>query len=201
MGEIYELTDFNPKGSNIKKTQIILTETKRSYKNYINSLRYRYNKKNHFLPNYVISKTGEIYNILKPNEYSEFMGDSTIDRNAIIIAIENYGWLKKNPLENTYVNWIGDIYKKEAYEKKWRDQLFWDPHNETQITKLSELIIELCENFKIPNKCVGHNVRYDQVKNFSGVVTRSNFDFIHKDVNPSFDFKLLKKLIRDDESI
>ncbi len=73
MGEIYELTDFNPKGSNIKKTQIILTETKRSYKNYINSLKYRYNKKNPFLPNYVISKTGEIYNILKPNEYSEFI--------------------------------------------------------------------------------------------------------------------------------
>ena len=51
MGDLYDLTDFKPKGSNSKKTQIILTETKRSYRDYINSLRYRYNKNNPYLPN------------------------------------------------------------------------------------------------------------------------------------------------------
>jgi len=56
MEVVYELTDFNPVGVNDKKTQIILTDTKRGVKNYIQSLRYRYNKKNPYIPNYVISK-------------------------------------------------------------------------------------------------------------------------------------------------
>jgi hypothetical protein len=29
------------------------------------------------------------------------------------------------------------------------------------------------------------------------VVSKSNYDFSHKDVNPSFDFKLLKELLDD----
>jgi hypothetical protein len=201
MEDHYELTDFKPIGLNVKKTQIILTETKRDYRNYINSLRYRYNKKNPYLPNYVISKDGDIYEIMEPERYSLFMGKENIDKRSIIIAIENLGWLKKNPLENSYVNWVGDIYKKDAVEKKWRDEFFWDPHNEELIVKISKLVTDLCEKFNIPKKCLGDNVRHEGVENFRGVVTRSNFDFIHKDVNPSFNFKLLKKLVENDEPI
>ena len=124
MGNLYELAEFKEKGVNNKKKQIILTDTKRDYKNYINSLRYRYNKENPYLPNYLITKDGDIYRILEPEKYSDFMNDDNIDKNSIVIAIENNGWLKKNPLDNTYVNWIGDIYKKEVYEKKWRDYFF-----------------------------------------------------------------------------
>jgi len=54
MGELYELVDFNPIGVNNNKKQIILTDTKRNYVDYINSLRYRYNKKTPYLPKYVI---------------------------------------------------------------------------------------------------------------------------------------------------
>ena len=201
MENLYDLTDFNYLGSNIKKKQIILTETKRSLRNYINGLKYRYNKKNPYLPNYVIDKTGHLYQIMRPENYSNFMGKKNIDENAIIISIENYGWLKKNALDNTFVNWVGDIYKKEVYEKKWRDYFFWDPHQEIQINKLSELIIQLCDDFNIPKKCIGHNVKQEGVENFSGIVTKSNFNFIYKDVNPSFDFKLLKKNIENDEPI
>ena len=63
----YKLADFNPIGVNDKKTQIVLTDTKRNVKNYIQALRYRYNKKNPYLPNYVISKDGTIYKIMEPN--------------------------------------------------------------------------------------------------------------------------------------
>jgi N-acetyl-anhydromuramyl-L-alanine amidase AmpD len=159
-------------------------------------MKYRYNKKNPYLPNYVIEKTGQIYQIMNPENYSNYMGQKSVDENAIIISIENLGWLKKNPLDNTFVNWVGDIYKKEVYEKKWRDYFFWDPHQELQINKLSELIIELCDEFKIPKTCLGNNVTQDGVENFKGVVSKSNFDFSNKDVNPSFDFKLLQELIK-----
>jgi hypothetical protein len=199
MGNLYELTDFKERGTNNNKKQIVLTDTKRDYKNYINSLRYRYNKKNPYLPNYVITKTGDIYKIMEPEMYSNFMHDEVIDMNCIVIAMENNGWLKKNPLDDTYVNWLGDIYKKEVYEKKWRDYFFWEPYTENQMKTLSNIVTELCEKFKIPKECLGHNVKFDGVEYFKGVVSRSNFDFIFKDVNPSFNFKLFKELLQDDK--
>ena len=58
MKNIDKTFEFTSVGTNNKKTQIILTETKREYKKYIQSLRYRYNEKNPYLPNYVISKSG-----------------------------------------------------------------------------------------------------------------------------------------------
>jgi hypothetical protein len=198
MVDLSESIDFNYLGYNQNKKQIIITETKRDYKNYINSLKYRYNKKNPYLPNFIISKTGTIYKIMTPEKYSNFMENEDIDKNAIIISLENNGWLKKNALNGTYLNWVGDIYKKEVFEKKWRDQLFWDPYDEIQITVLSDLVHKLCEKFDIPKVCVDNNVRQDNIENFKGVVTRSNFDFIHKDVNPSFDFKLFKKKLENE---
>ena len=133
---------------------------------------------------------------MTPDKYSKFMCNEIVDKYSIIICMENYGWLKKNPLENSYVNWIGDIYKQKVYEKKWRDSFFWDPYNEEQMKSLSKLIIELCDEFKIPKTCLGNNVKQDGVENFKGVVSKSNFDFSNKDVNPSFDFKLLQELIK-----
>ena len=195
---LYVLTDFSPIGTSDKKTRIILTETKRDYRNYIRSLKYRYNKKNPYLPNYVITKEGGIYNIMPPDNYSNYMDDEEINKTSIIISLENLGWLKKNALSDTHVNWIGDIYKGKVFEKKWRDYFFWEPYNEEQIIALSKLIIELCDKFNIPKKTLGNNVKYDGVENFKGVVTKSNFDFIYKDTNPSFDFKLLNELIEND---
>jgi hypothetical protein len=101
----------------------------------------------------------------------------------------------------TYLNWVGDIYKKEVFEKKWREQIFWDKYNETQIISLSKLILELCDKFDIPKQCLGTNVKWENVEYFKGIVSRSNFNNIYKDVNPSFNFKLLKKLIEDEQPI
>jgi N-acetyl-anhydromuramyl-L-alanine amidase AmpD len=197
MENLYELTDFNPVGENKRKTQIILSDTKRGYRDYIQSLRYRYNGKNPYLPNYVIDKDGNVFKIMDPDRYSKYMGHEKYDKNSIIICLENYGWVKKNPLEPSYTNWIGDIYKKKVYEKKWRGYFFWDIYEENQIISLTALINELCDKFNIPKECLGHNVRQDGVENFRGVTSRSNYDSEHKDVNPSFNFKLLKKLLEN----
>lgn len=196
--EIYELTGFNPTGKGIKKTQIILTETGRNYKNYINSLKYRYNNNNPYLPHYVISKEGKIFKILNNDEYSLIMSDFSSNKNSIIISLENYGWLKKNPLEEKYINWIGDIYNKKVYEKNWRDYSYWDLYEKKQIITLSELIKKICEETNIKKECLGHNVKFDGVENFNGIVSKSNYDYSFKNVNPSFDFELLKKLLEND---
>jgi N-acetyl-anhydromuramyl-L-alanine amidase AmpD len=196
MEDLSESIEFkNVKTSN-KKKQIILSETKRNYKNYINSLKYRYNGKNPYLPNYVVTKNGEIFKIIKDNQHTKFIGIDEIDNKSINIVLENYGWLKKNPIDNTYVNFIGDIYKGEVYEKKWRDQLFWDTYQEKQIESLSKLIVEICDKLNIKKECIGTNVRNDESLNFEGIVSKSNFDYIYKDINPSFNFKLLNEKIK-----
>jgi len=198
MENLYELTDFKPIGVNKKKTQIILCDSKRDYKNYISSLKYRYNKKNPYIPNYVVTQNGEIYTILKPEEYSCFMENEELDKISIVIVLENRGYLKKNHLEGTYISWIGDIYKKNVYEKKWRDYFFWEPYTDKQIETLSELVKSLCDKFNIPRKCIGHNVKDDETIYYKGVVSKSNYDFIYKDVNPSFNFKLFKELLENE---
>ena len=200
MVDLSELIEFKPIGESKHKKQIILCETKRDYKNYIESLKSRYNGKNPYLPNYVISREGEIYKIMEPKKYSMFMNITVIDKNAITICLENFGWLEKKPIENIYLNWVGDIYKKEVFEKKWRDKIFWQPYNkQEQIESLVNLLKELCKDFEIPKVCPETNVILTNVENFRGIVSKSSFGFDFKDLNPSFDFKLLQKLLNDDK--
>lgn len=198
MQTLQGLTEFHSEGENKEKKQIIICDTKRNYRDYINSLRYRYNKKNPYIPNYVIKKDGTIVELMDPIFYSKFMNNRSIDENAIIICLENLGCLKKNPISNTYTNWIGDIYKEDVYQKKWRECFFWQPYDILQIKRLSELVLKLCEKYGIENKCIGTNVKIAGIENYNGVITRSNFDSDYKDVSPAFDFKLLKKLIGDE---
>jgi N-acetyl-anhydromuramyl-L-alanine amidase AmpD len=192
-----KLTGFEPIGFNNNKKQIILCETKRYVIDYVNSLKYRYNNKNPFIPNYIVKKSGEILQVLEPEGYSKFLEIENIDHNAIIICLENLGWLKKNTLDDSYSNWIGDIYRKKVFEKKWRDYFFWDKYEEEQVKSVSQLILKLCDKFNIPKKSIGSNVKMDGSEFFEGIITRSNLETNHKDVNPSFDFKLLKKNIGD----
>lgn len=198
MVDLSKSIDFKTIEISEKKTQIILAETKRSANNYIKSLKYRYNGKNPYIPNYVVDKEGEIYKILEDNHHTKFMNKDKIDSKSIIIVLENYGWLQKNPLENTYVNYVGDIYKKEVFEKKWRDYTYWDKYEEKQIASLSKLLIEVCNKMKIEKECIGTNVRYSEVENFKGITSKSNYDFIYKDLNPSFNFELLIKLLKNE---
>jgi hypothetical protein len=200
MVDLSKSTEFNLQGKTEEKRLIILCETKRNYLSFIQSLKHRYNGKNPYLPNYVISRDGEVYKVMEPNSYSKFMNNDKIDKRAIIVCLENLGWLKKNALDGTYLNWIGDIYKKEVFEKKWRDKFYWQPYNkEKQINSLVELIKGLCDDFEIPKDCPETNVIIENIENYKGVVSKSSFSFMFKDLNPSFDFKLLKKKLKNNE--
>jgi hypothetical protein len=193
-----ESIEFKHIGESKNKNQIILCETKRNFRNYVYSLRYRYNGKNPYLPNYVISREGEIIEIIKPNFYSKFMNNEKIDKNSIIVCLENYGWLEKKPIEELYLNWIGDIYKEEVFEKRWRDKKFWHPYNkQEQINSLVNLLFSLCEDFNIPLKCAESNVFDFDAHKIKGILSKSSFDLNYKDLNPSFDFKLLQKQLKN----
>lgn len=201
MLDIIQQISSNISGKQKKKKQIILTHTSRDVEEYLMMLKYRNNGKFSRTPHYVVTKNGEIIQKLNNESYSEVFVETNINRNSIIISLENLGWLNKVPLKDYYTNWIGNIYKGTPYEKKWRDYHFWDPYTSAQIQATAKLCLSLVEEHKIEKKCVGHNTKIKDVDKVGGIVSRSNFDEIYTDLNPSFDFEKFTNLIRDEQLV
>jgi len=195
MIEVEKYGNFKSLGKNKKKYQIILIHTSRNAQNYLQSLKYRYNGKYKKIPNYLITKNGKVLQLLNNNEYSEIFSKETVNKNSIVICLENLGWLQKEPLKDYYVNWIGDIYKGKAFEKKWRDYFFWDPYTEEQINSTVELTKKLFNEFRLKKNIIGHNTKINGIEKYEGVTTRSNYDSIFTDLSPSFSFEeFIKKI-------
>jgi len=189
------MTDFFHIRRKQKKTQIMLTHTSRDAGYYMMALKYRYGGKNEKIPHYLINKDGVIKNFFESKYSSNYFGVKKIDNRCVIITLENNGWLKKHHLSGKFMNWIGDIYFKKPFEKKWRSYGFWDTYTEDQYKSLSELIVELMSEFDIPNEMIGHNTKVTGVENFKGITSRSNYSDVYTDVSPAFDFEKLKKYI------
>ena len=196
---IQELTEFKPVGNNKRKKQILLTHTGRPITDYISGLQNRLNGDYKKLPHYVISREGEIIQIIPPKTYSKFLETASLNKQTIIISLENLGWLQKEPLKNYYVNWIGDIYNGKVYEKKWRDYFFSEPYTKTQIEKTVELCKNIFSEMSINPQFIGHNTKINGIEKYEGVVSRSNFDVNYTDVNPSFDFEYFLNELENEE--
>ena len=198
MIDIIKYGDFKPLGKQKKKNQIVLTHTGRNVENYLVSLRYIYNGKFDRIPNYVIKKNGDILQLLNDIEHTNYFKEPNINRNGIIICLENLGWLEKQPLENQYVNWIGDIYNGKPFERKWRDYFFWDKYTDEQIDSLTTLCKTIIKEKRMNKDIIGHNTKVRNVELFEGIVTRSNFDSNITDVSPAFDFEKFRKKLENE---
>ena len=195
MLNIEKYGNFKTTGKQKKKKQIILCHTSREVEEYLTSLKVRYNSKYDKIPNYIVTKDGKILQLLPDEGHSNFFTESNLNRNSIIVCLENLGWLEKKPLTNYHINWKGSIYNQEVYEKKWRDFFFWEPYSEEQVKSTAELCSHLTEILKIKKRCIGHNTRFEGVEHFEGIVSKSNFDGKYTDLNPSFNFENFIKLI------
>ena len=199
--EIQELTGFNSVGKWKNKKQILLTHTSRDGGEYINALRHRYNGEYTKVPHYLIRKDGRVFQLLDPEFYSDFFDKNKNHKQSIVISLENLGWLKKNPLNATYINWIGNIYKESVYERKWRGHIFWDPYTDAQMESVQNLCLDLCDRFNIPKTCIGHNVKIDGIEKYEGVVTKSNFTSNVTDLSPAFDYEEFLKVLEENEPV
>lgn len=191
--------NFKPIGKNRDKTQIILCHTSREVGEYLTSLEFRYNGKYDKIPHFVVTKKGEVIQLLDERGFSNFFIDDNVGKKSVIVILENLGWLEKKPLTDHYINWNGSIYKGKVFEKKWRDYFFWEPYNEEQIVQTSKICSELCDELQIPKTCVGHNTKIEGMSQFEGVSSRSNFDLRFTDLSPSFDFEKLVKNIENEQ--
>jgi N-acetyl-anhydromuramyl-L-alanine amidase AmpD len=195
MINIEKYGNFKPTGKHKNKKQIILCHTSRDIEEYLVSLKFRYNSNYDKIPNYIITKNGKVLQLIPNEGYTNFFNDDTINKNGVIVCLENLGWVEKKPLTNYHINWKGSIYNQEVYEKKWRDYFFWETYTDSQIKSTAELCNNLIDTLKINRSCVGHNTKIEGIKNFEGIVSRSNFSGRYTDLNPSFNFETFTKLI------
>ena len=198
MIDIIKYGEFKPVGKQKKKHQIILTHTSRNINDYLQSLKFRFNGEFKRIPNYIITRDGKIIQLLGNTEHSEYFKDPNINRNSIIISLENLGWLQKEPLTDHYINWIGDIYNGKVFEKKWRDYFFWQPYTEEQVKTTSSLCGKLLKDMKIKSQIVEHNTKIVGIEKYIGIVSKSNFDMNYTDLSPAFNFNELLKNIENE---
>ena len=173
-----------------KKTQILLYDTKRRHDDFVMKLKYRRNGKYEDIPHFIINKNGEIFKVFDTKYSSKTFDDFDIDKKFIKIALENLGWLNKNTITGVLYNWVHDPYRLDPYVKNWRGYFFWDKYTDKQLESLVNLCKELCEGNKIPYQIVPSQGYIENLVKFKGIVCKSNFMDIYKDINPSFDFKL-----------
>ena len=186
------ITQFDHITEENDKKQILLCHTSRPLKYYLKSINYRLNNQFDRVPHYLISEKGGIIKNYSERKYSNFMLNPNIDKNVIIVCLENLGWLRYKEKEDKYVNWVGDEYNGDIFNKRWRDKTFWSTYSENQIDSLSKLLNYLSVEFEIPLNFVGHNVTVDDISDFVGVTCKSNYSQLWTDVSPAFDFEKLK---------
>lgn len=201
MSNFIEKLSNNFVGTHQDKKQIILTHTSRDVEEYLMSLKYRMNGKFTRIPHYIIAKDGSVIQTLSEEHYSDFFHYPQINKESIIISLENLGWLEKVPLKDQYTNWIGNIYKGVPYEKKWRDYFLWEPYTEAQMVSTAELCIKIVNKHNIEKKSVGHNTRISGIEDFGGIVSRSNYDNDFTDVSPAFNFETFVKYIKNEQFV
>lgn len=199
MLDVEKYGNFKPTGKQKKKKQIILCHTSREVGEYLTSLSFRYHGKYDKIPNYVITRRGKVLQLLPNTGHSNFFKDENVNRNSVIVCLENLGWLEKKPLKNHYINWKGSIYNEQVYEKKWRDFFFWHPYTTSQIESTAKLCSMLSEELQIEKRTIGHNTYIQGIEKYEGIVSKSNFDSIYTDLNPSFNFETFEKLLKNEQ--
>lgn len=192
--------NFKTKLKGKNKKQIILCHTAREVNEYLTSLKFRSNGKYEQIPHFVVTRDGKILQLLDPKSKSHFFNNDIMDKDSIVVCLENLGWLTKKPLSESYLNWIGNIYKQEVYEKKWRDYSFWQPYTEDQLKSAAKICVEMCDEFSIPKTFVGHNTKVENIELFNGITTKSNYNTRFTDLSPAFDFQNFVKFL-DNEQI
>lgn len=191
----YKLKEDNYIKQEYKKRQIVVGSTGRKDMLHFGSWTYRHNGKYKKTSTYTIDKGGNIFQHYNPKYYSKFLG-KVQDKSSISISLVNEGWLDFDSMHGRYIDWLGNIYNKDEQivTKKWRKHIYWVPYTKEQMESLKFLVTYLTEEYNIPKNVIGHNVYYEDVDLFDGVVYRCNYLEEVSDVTPAFNISELKKI-------
>lgn len=173
----------------IKKQIVIGNTNNHNMKHYIGWVN-RYNGNYKKTAAFTIDTDGVIYKHFEPRYQSEYFKDLEQNNKSIIILLENDGWLTKDVEKNSFLSWLGYIYKEqEVFEKKWRTHSYWAQYRKEQIDSAVNLVKDLCKEFYIPLTAMTHNVKMDDLDDYNGILYKSNIESYYTDLSPAFDFE------------
>jgi hypothetical protein len=173
----------------IKKQIVIGNTNNHDMKHYIGWVN-RYNGKYKKTAAFTIGIDGIIYKHFEPKYQSEYFNNIEQNNKSIIILLENDGWLIKDVEKNSFLSWLGYIYKEDdVFEKKWRTQSYWAQYRKEQIDSATILVKELCKEFFIPLTAMTHNVKMNDLDDYTGILYKSNIETYYTDLSPAFDFE------------
>ena len=176
------------------KKQIILGHTFNHDMKHVTGWLNRCNGKYKKTAAFTIDAAGLIYKHFDPKFQAIFFNNLILNKQSIVILLENDGWVMKNGEKNEFITWKGDIYKQpsEVIEKKWRGYEHWSPYTEKQMESAISLINMLCEEFFIPVSSISHNTKIDGLLDYKGVLYKSNLEKHYTDLSPSWDCEKFK---------
>jgi hypothetical protein len=195
--ESYIISDNNYHKEEHKKSLIILGSTNRLDNFYLKRQLKKDNGKSKNWNTYTITRNGIIYEHYNPIYYSEFIGDTIIDKKSVSILLENIGHLYYIDDNEIYVNDLNESIENNdnIFTKEWRGYKYYEQYSKDQYDATVYLCRSLCLELNINDDSIGHNAFDDNAKNYNGIISRSNLDVNFTDINPSFDFrKFLKDL-------
>jgi len=191
--------DYIIKNNSIKhydtvKEKIVLINTSLPAEDYFNGLKLRHGGKYDKVPAFTIDRSGVVHQHFDSRYTSKILDNDSLDRQAIVISLENVGWVDFDSVFVDYYDWRGVRYDGPIIEIPWRGKRFWAEYSNEQFSSLIELIDYLCKEHSITKKFIGNNV-ISAIKNYKGVINRSNFSKQHFDLTPAFDFERLTKTL------
>lgn len=194
--DTYKLENKNYHQTKTKKYQILLGASLRKDSNQLIHLQHKDFGHTKKWPTYTITRTGLIYQHYDPQYYSDYMGVKEIDKKSVSIVLENMGMLFYDPNKECFVNWIDEeCSEKLVFEKLWKNTRYWETYTAAQYDSVVYLCNYLSKEMDIHMDALGFNVYHDTTDKFYGIVTRSNYDSDYCDLNPSFDFQKLMKML------
>jgi hypothetical protein len=198
--EKYILPETNYIKSETIKKQIIIGHTGSKNMNHYNKWIHRLNGKYLKTASYSIDFDGNIFQHYDPIYTSKVLENNDLDNRSIFILLENEGWLMFDNKKNHYINWVGDIYKRDLpiVEKRWRGYTYWAPYSEEQFNSTLYLANKLCEEFYIPKFAIAHNTKMDTPLFFDGIIYKSNIDKHYNDLSPAWDFEKFKNRLENE---
>jgi len=188
--EILDSTNLNIVTNKTKKKQIVLFDSGRRSHDYFMKLKYRKNGEYEDVPHFLVSKLGFIYKIFDTKFYSRTFDDDKLNKKQIKICLENLGWLNKNTITGVMYNWIGDKYRGEPFLHERKGHYYWDSYTCEQINSLVKLVNHLSNQHNIPLNTPKDQDFVTNYRNFEGILSKSNFENIYKDINHSLNFNI-----------
>ncbi len=188
--ETHKLSEDNYILQGTKKNRIIIGNTFSTNMKHCIGWNKRWNGNYTRTAMFTIDIKGKVFQHFSPLYFSNFLDNDDLNETSISILLENEGWLIKDlSNENKYINYVGHIYsrKDSVIEKRWRNHTYWAPYSNKQEESLYKLVKELCDEFDIPLKVIGHNTNFDGAEEYYGILYKSNFEKYYTDISPAWD--------------